>query len=132
LKLLIAVLLSLLCGNANAEYFEESHPPDPLTAYSYKDDSWSGWNKFWFSAAIGGQLADIATTSHGLKNGCSEGNPLLGGDIGSVVAVKVVALACAWYVTEYVVEDKETYRNWFYGLLAVAGFGAAGWNASQY
>jgi hypothetical protein len=42
---------------ARSETFEEefSRPHKEQIAYSARsDDSWTGWNKFWFGAAVGG------------------------------------------------------------------------------
>ena len=124
---------------SHAESFEEefSRPHSPQIACSARsgDDSWTGWNKFWLSAAVGGQVADTVSTVKALDRGCKEGNPLFGEDpsTGAIVAVKAGVLALAYATTEYWVpaESRQSARNWIYGALGLTGFAAAGWNSAQ-
>ena len=122
----------------HAETFAEefSRPHVAQTAYTARSaDSWTGWNKFWLSAAVGGQVADTVSTVKALDRGCKEGNPLFGEDpsTGAIVAFKVGALGLAYVVTVYwlPVESRQSARNWIYGALGVTGFAAAGWNSAQ-
>ena len=123
---------------APTETFEEefSRPHSPQIAYSARSDgSWTGWNKFWLSAAVGGQVADTVSTVKALDRGCKEANPLFGSapSTGTIVAFKVGALGLAYLATEYWLpeESRQSGRNWIYGALGVAGFAAAGWNSAQ-
>jgi len=123
---------------APTETFEEefSRPHKAQIAYSARsDDSWTGWNKFWFGAAVGGQLADTASTASALDRGCKEANPLFGSDpsTGTIVAVKLGVLVLAYATTEYwtPAESRQSARNWVYGALGLTGFAAAGWNSAQ-
>lgn len=110
---------------------------DPMQSYTYKESTWTGWNKFWFTSAIGGQAADAITTVNALDGGkCSEGNPILGSNpsTGAVVLLKTGIFGLSYYITEYLYKDKPSQvqaRNWIYGVLTVTGFGAAAWNTSQ-
>ena len=122
----------------HAETFEEefSRPHAAQIAYTAQsDDSWTGWNKFWFAAAVGGQLADTVSTDRGLDRGCKEMNPLFGEDpsTGVIVAAKLGVLALAYATTEYWVpaESRQSARNWVYSALGVTGFAAAAWNSAQ-
>ena len=123
---------------APTETFEEefSRPHKAQIAYSARsDDSWTGWNKFWFGAAVGGQLADTASTARALDRGCKEANPLFGSDpsTGTIVLVKVGVLALAYATTEYLVpeDSRQSSRNWIYGALGVTGLAAGAWNSAQ-
>lgn len=124
--------------SAPTETFEEefSRPHKAQIAYTAQsDDSWTGWNKFWFAAAVGGQLADIVSTDRGLDRGCKEVNPLFGSDpsTGTIVAAKLGVLALAYATTEYwvPVESRQSSRNWVYGALGLTGFAAGAWNSAQ-
>jgi len=135
--------LEVVNGQTVDEWIEdlEQNPPrrDPLQPYGFKaaPSTWTGWNKVWLAAGIGGQAADAATTIDALDGGnCREVNPLLGDDPdeGLIVGVKVAAVGLGLWITEYWLADhprQRQYRNWIYGSLAVAGGGAALWNASQ-
>ena len=123
---------------APTETFEEefSRPHKAQIAYTAQsDDSWTGWNKFWFGAAVGGQLADIVSTDRGLDRGCKEMNPLFGSDpsTGTIVAAKLGVLGLAYVTTEYwmPVESRQSTRNWVYGALGLTGFAAGAWNSAQ-
>ena len=123
---------------AHTETFEEefSRPHSPQIAYSARSDgSWTGWNKFWFGAAAGGQLADTASTARALDRGCKEANPLFGSDpsTGTIVVIKLGVLALAYATTEYWVpeESRQSTRNWVYGALGLTGFAAGAWNSAQ-
>ena len=126
-------------GQSFEEWIEvEAKQVDPMTISSSNDDSgkWTGWNKFWFASAIGGQAADVVSTQVALNKGCVEGNPVFGKDpsTGLMVAVKLGVVGVAYYITEVYMDghsQQADVRNWAYGGLAVLGFGAAGWNASQ-
>lgn len=123
-------------GHAETFAAELSRPHPAQIAYTARSaDSWTGWNKFWLAAAVGGQVADTASTVQALDRGCQEGNPLFGEDpsTGAIVAIKVGALGLAYAVTEYwlPVESRQSARNWIYGALGVTGFAAAGWNSAQ-
>ena len=123
---------------APTETFEEefSRPHKAQIAYSAKSDgSWTGWNKFWLSAAVGGQVADTVSTVKALDRGCEEANPLFGSDpsTGTIVAVKAGALGLAYLATEYWLpeESRQSGRNWVYGALGLTGFAAGVWNSAQ-
>ncbi len=123
--------------SAPTETFEEefSRPHKAQIEYTAQsDDSWTGWNKFWFAAAVGGQIADTVSTDRGLDRGCKEMNPLFGEDpsTGVIVAAKLGVLALAFATTEYWVpeESRQSARNWVYSALGVTGFAAAAWNSS--
>lgn len=128
----------LLVDRAHAETFAEefSRPHKAQIAYSARSDgSWTNWNKFWLSAAVGGQVADTVSTARALDRGCKEANPLFGSNpsTGTIVAFKIGALGLAYLVTEYWLpeESRQSARNWVYGALGAAGFAAAGWNSAQ-
>jgi hypothetical protein len=114
-------------------------PADPLTPYHADDEgqsSWTGWNKFWFASAIGGQVGDVVSTNAAINRGCQEGNPLFGADpeTGTIVLAKAGLLGLSYWVTEYLYADSPDQiklRNWIYGAQAVTGFAATGWNAAQ-
>lgn len=115
---------------------EFSRPHQATIAYSASSPvAWTGWNRFWFSAAVGGQAADAATTVHALDGGCRELNPILGSDPSpaAIVAFKLGVMGLAWLITERwtPVESRQSGRNWVYGALGVAGMGAAAWNSCQ-
>lgn len=145
MRLIPAILASILFVPAIAlpyQSFDEEmaieyRPPDPLTAYRSKSESnWTGWNKFWFASAIGGQASDIASTSAAVNRGCSEANPLYGSDLnmGVMVLVKTALLGITYWTTEYLYDGdpgQQALRNWMYGVWAISGFAAAGWNMSQ-
>ena len=107
-----------------------STPVDPLTVYSYKEDtSWTLWNKGLFASYVGGQLADTISTADALDRGCVESNPILGDDpsTGMVVAVKVVSGVVIYYLVEKVLVPKwgTNSRNWAYGLGTILYSGIA-------
>lgn len=143
LVLLVLPACSPLPGNSDlqrhpVESFAEefSRPHKAQIAYTAQsDDSWTGWNKFWFGAAVGGQLADIVSTDRGLDRGCKEANPLFGSDpsTGTIVAVKLGVLALSYATIEYwmPVESRQSTRNWVYGALGLTGFAAGVWNSAQ-
>ena len=123
---------------ARSETFTEefSRPHAAQIAYTARPvDSWTGWNRFWFGAAVGGQLADTVSTARALDRGCREANPLFGSDpsTGTIVVIKLGVLALAYATTEYWVpaESRRSARNWVYGALGLTGFAAAGWNSTQ-
>jgi len=126
-------------GQSFEEWIEvEATSINPMATYSSKTDSeqWTGWNKFWFTSAIGGQIADVASTQAALNRGCSEANPLYGKDpsTGIMLLIKVSILGVSYITTEYFLYDhplQQDLRNWVYGTLTLIGFGAAGWNTSQ-
>ena len=120
------------------ETFDEefSRPHVAQIAYSSESDgSWTGWNKFWLSAAIGGQVFDVVSTDRGLDRGCKEVNPLFGSDpsTGTIVAAKLGVLALAYATTEYWLpeESRQSTRNWVYSALGVTGLAAGVWNSAQ-
>lgn len=140
-NILLSVLLAVFLpfsAIANQETFEDefSRPHSPTIGYSTKSDgSWTGWNKFWFGMAVGGQTADVITTINAIdSDNCSEANPLLGSDPdnATIIGVKVAVLSLAYFATEYIVDEeyKQSTRNKVYGFLGILGFGAASWNAS--
>jgi hypothetical protein len=116
---------------------QDFKPVDPLTAYHAEDNSnWTGFNKFWFASAIGGQTADIISTKNATNRGCSESNPIYGDDpsAGIMILVKAGIIGISLAATEYWLDgdpNQQTTRNWVYGVLAISGFGAAAWNYSQ-
>jgi hypothetical protein len=115
---------------------EFSRPHAAQIAYSAKSDgSWTGWNKFWLGAAIGGQVADTVSTVKALDRGCEEANPLFGSDpsTGTIVAIKVGVLVLAYMATEYWLpeDSRQSSRNWIYGALGVTGLAAGAWNSAQ-
>ena len=123
---------------ARSETFTEefSRPHAAQISYTARSaDSWTGWNKFWFGAAVGGQLADTVSTARALDRGCREANPLFGSDpsTGTIVAVKLGVLVLAYATTEYWVpaESRQSARNWVYGALGLTGFAAGVWNSAQ-
>lgn len=123
---------------APTETFEEelSRPHKAQIAYTARSaDSWTGWNRFWFGAAVGGQLADTVSTARALDRGCKEANPLFGSDpsTGTIVAVKIGVLGLAYMATEYWLPEgsRQSARNWVYGTLGLTGFAAGVWNSAQ-
>ena len=138
MKILLSILLVLCLGCTSAfsqTFIEEMNgstfsPPEPLTVYSFKETPWTGWNKFWFASAIGGQLADTLSTQDALGRGCVETNPLFGENpsIGLMVLAKVAVLGGGGYLIEavdFTVEERKDARNIFYGIMSVVGTGAA-------
>ena len=130
--------LEVVNGQTVSEWAETLEgKPEPPQAFHTTDNGWTGWNKFWFASAIGGQAADVVSTEHALDSGdCSEANPILGDDpsTGAVVALKVAIVGAAVWFTEYALDGHDSQqraRNWVYGSLAAFGFGAAAWNSSQ-
>ena len=115
----------------------QTHPPQALQPYHYTAPGWTGWNRFWFAAAIGGQAADAATTIDGLDGGrCREVNPLFGDDPdeAAIIGSKIVLGLLGIWIAEHVYSgrpDQHVARNWVYGAMAVTGIAAAGWNAGQ-
>lgn len=135
---MILLILMLLCTNSMAsDWLEEEFTPEPPQSVGFKEESnWTTWNKVTLASAIGSQAADVASTQAALGRGCSEANPIFGEDpsTGSMVLIKVALVGVSLSVTEYFYaghEDQQELRNWVFGSLAVAGFGAAGWNSSQ-
>lgn len=118
-----------------ADEFSRPHAAQIACSARSGDGSWTGWNKFWLSAAVGGQVADTVSTVKALDRGCREANPLFGSNpsTGTIVVVKIGALALAYATTEYWVPEasRQSARNWVYGALGVTGFAAAGWNSAQ-
>lgn len=128
---------------ANGQSVEEwvdtlQSSPEPPQAYHSKSQSnWTGWNKFWFASAIGGQAADALTTISGTDDGkCKEVNPVFGENpsSGAIIGIKALITGGAIWIVESIYKDnprQQEYRNWIYGALAVSGIGAAAWNTSQ-
>ena len=135
--------LEVVNGQTVDEWIEEieQNPPrrDPLQPYGFREDrsTWTGWNKFWLAAGIGGQAADAATTIDALNGGrCREVNPLLGDDPdnGLVIGAKLAAIGAGIAIAEYWLagsDRQQQYRNWIYGTMAVTGMAAGMWNAGQ-
>jgi hypothetical protein len=110
-----------------------STPIDPLTEYSYVEDtSWTTWNKGLFASYVVANGADIHSTNDALDRGCVEGNPLFGEDpsTGLMVGVKLASGLVIYYLTESVLVP--TYgtdaRNWAYGTMTVLYGGVAAHN----
>lgn len=76
-----------------------------------------------------GQGADLVTTGIGMSLGCAEANPLFGGNIAAVIAVKAyIMLACEAQAerTPLMFSMAHT-ANWTAGI----GAGAAAWNLTK-
>ena len=110
--LCIAIIAAALGGCANHQKVE-----------------WTTANKVAIGFAIGGSVADVASTSDGLNRGCVETNPILGEDpdTGSLVALKAAGITIAYFATEYLFkpEHRQQARNVVYGAIGLFGTGAA-------
>lgn len=84
--------------------------------------------KILLGTAIGGQAFDYATTANGLDNGCVEGNPLMPGDKGGILAVKVGVTAAGIGLANWV--DNRSARKFILSVLAVVGLGAGVYNTT--
>ena len=73
-----------------------------------------------YSHAVIGQTADVLTTTWGMHEGLSEGNPIVGDSFPVLVALKAVLLVAAYYV------DSDDLNS----VLATVGWLAAAWNVA--
>lgn len=119
------------------EWINQEFHPEPPQAIGFNEPSdWSGWNKFWFASAVGGQAADVISTQSAINRGCIEANPLYGDhpSTGTMILVKAALLGIGYTTTEYWLADhpaQQDFRNWVYGAFTLIGFGAAGLNSGQ-
>lgn len=127
----LILLTVLVKSNAHGNTLEEEFngkvftPPPVLTSYGFKEDKWTGWNKFFLASYVGANIADVATTQAAFDRGCVEGNPLMPESTGAMIAVKVLAGSFIYYATEkwFVPAYGTQSRNYVYGIGSVL-FGA--------
>ena len=103
---------------------------DPMASQGFDHRTeWTGWNKFWFAGAVGGNAADVISTNDALNRGCVEANPIFGEDpdMGLIIGAKLAALGLSYWFTEYVVapSERQNARNIVYGAHSLIMSGVA-------
>jgi hypothetical protein len=86
----------------------------------------TGREKLLFGTMMAAQLADYETTRHCISAGGRELNPLLGDrpDDEAIALFKIASVGVIYSLGEILPE----HREWIYGLGAILGGGAAGYN----
>lgn len=145
-RILISILiLSMLCSCAQkstisiGELQVYDQPFDEWIHQEFKPEISDGYSEFTtgnyvaLSAAAATAALDVISTQQALDRGGEEANPLMGsGSVGQVLLVKGLLFGLGYLAIEHGTdpENRQTARNWLWGLVSVAQGAAAAHNFS--